>query len=390
MNLAPPSIQHTKTKRVVYRKYTGKSAATLVVMLGIHGNEISGFEAVENMIQTFQKSGMDFKGNVYILKGNIHAMELGKRYDTQDLNRLWTDEQVAKVQRDNAHLNPDEREQREVYATLKEILNNHPDKPIYFVDLHTTSSPTIPFITTSDSLDNRAFSALFPLPVVLGIEAYIHGALLSYISEFGHIGIGFEAGQHNDKNAVAVNEAFLWLSLVNSGCLDKEQIPGYDKYFQLLQEKNLFKNRFFDIVYKYTISKDAVFQMNPGFENFQSIQKNQVLARVDNRVLRSPARGKIFMPLYQAQGEDGYFIMKNISLFWLLISRWLRRNNAYVLLRWIPGISTPSRTDNITQCLRVKPNFWQKKILTLLGYREYRQFEDKICFIRRDRNLRVF
>ena len=39
-------------------------------------------------------------------------------------------------------------------------------------------------------------------PIVLGIEEYLQGPLLSYINTLGYVSLGFESGQHDNKQAI--------------------------------------------------------------------------------------------------------------------------------------------------------------------------------------------
>jgi succinylglutamate desuccinylase len=49
--------------------------------------------------------------------------------------------------------------------------------------------------------------------------------------------------------------------------------------------------------------------MLPGFKNFDAIEKNQILAKNKHGDILAPYSGYILMPLYQKQGEDGFFII---------------------------------------------------------------------------------
>ncbi len=53
--------------------------------------------------------------------------------------------------------------------------------------------------------------------------------------------------------------------------------------------------------------------MEPGFTNFQRIFKGQVLAKNNKGDVLSPVDGNIFMPLYQKQGNDGFFIVQPVE-----------------------------------------------------------------------------
>ena len=75
------------------------------------------------------------------------------------------------------------------------------------------------------------------------------------------------------------------------------------------------------------------------------------------------------MPLYQAKGDDGYYLIRKIPTFFLELSRALRVFKFDHLLALLPGINWASRKkDTLLVNLRVA-RFFAKKIFHLLGYR---------------------
>ena len=67
------------------------------------------------------------------------------------------------------------------------------------------------------------------------------------------------------------------------------------------------------LVYHYKIHPGESFQMNPGFKNFDLIQKGEALASNATGAIHSPCEGLILMPKYQSQGDDGFFIVEKIE-----------------------------------------------------------------------------
>ncbi len=49
------------------------------------------------------------------------------------------------------------------------------------------------------------------------------------------------------------------------------------------------------------------------YKNFDPVRKNELLAYDKNGEVKSPYTGMILMPLYQEQGEDGFFIIREIT-----------------------------------------------------------------------------
>ncbi len=376
-------IEYKDEKRVIGEVLGSENGPTMVVFAGIHGNEKAGVLAVERVLARIRKENFYFKGNVHFIMGNITALNKDVRFMDADLNRIWTHDKMKELKADSFLLDSETREQIQIYALIKEILSTERG-PFYFLDLHTTSSPSVPFVTISDSLNNRKFASYFPVPVVLGIEEYLEGPLLTFINDHGYIALGFEGGQHTDPESVVNCEYFVWKSLVHSGCIDREQVADFDKYRKHFASL-CCSHQFFEITYRYALSDGEDFEMRPDFENFESIHRDQLLAFSGGREIRSEQKGRIFMPLYQKQGEDGFFILKRISRMWLELSKVARTWKINHFLRLIPGVKQDPENEFI---LLVDPKiarFMAKDIFHLFGYRQQIFKDDKMHFIKRDR-----
>ena len=75
----------------------------------------------------------------------------------------------------------------------------------------------------------------------------------------------------------------------------------------------LTRPRAHQVRHRHPIQPRYQFRMEPDLVNFQSVRKNQLLASDQNGEIRSPRPGRILMPLYQAQGDDGFFIVDPIE-----------------------------------------------------------------------------
>ena len=372
-------------KRLLGAFYGSKSRPTIIILAGIHGNEKAGVIAARNVLDKIKSDQIRFDGNLYFILGNINALNKGVRFEQIDLNRIWRKENLEALQHSKQELLAEVREQMDIYKLMGEILKKD-EGPFYFLDLHTTSSSSVPFITISDSLNNRKFSSHFPIPVVLGIEEYLDGPLLTFINEYGHIALGFEGGSHEDPASVENCEAFIWKALVHSKCIQKSQVKDYVKYKLVLEELSC-QYQFYAINYRYALDRGEKFVMEKGFENFEIIQKGQLLAKSNGLDIRAQETGRIFMPLYQELGEDGYFILHKISRFWLKASVVARKLKINQFLRLIPGVRQ-ERGNNFT--LIVNPRiarFMAKEIFHLFGYRQQIHKDDKLHFIKRDRKV---
>lgn len=375
--------QNSQTRIIQFIK--GEFKGPLLIFIGgIHGNEPDGYQALTHVLpQVAKLEGL--RGDVLGLVGNKKALAKGHRFLTSDLNRMWTKENIDRLKRGDLALHPnaEEEEMLEIYSVLEKYLQKDYDN-YYFIDLHTTSAPTIPFITMNDSVVNRSFCKKFPLPIVIGIEEFLEGPLLSYLNEIGYVGFAFEAGQHTDKAAYNRHCAFVWFTLWHSKVITKKQIPNFEYQLQQLRQKEFLKNPFFEIVDKHAVKPENEFEMEPGFFNFQTIAKGQVLANEKKGQILSHRNARIFMPLYQKQGSDGFFIIRRVAKFWLTLSKYLRKFSFDTILTWLPGIKrNPSNVHSLIVDQRVA-RFFSNEIFHLLGYRKKVRSSNTVIFTKRD------
>src|SRR5690625_952807 len=72
-----------------YRFGSGKPGPVVVFFVGIHGNEIAGVEAFDRLEPYLREKEGQLSGPVYVLTGNLPALEAGVRDLATDLNRRW-------------------------------------------------------------------------------------------------------------------------------------------------------------------------------------------------------------------------------------------------------------------------------------------------------------
>ncbi|WJJ97031.1 succinylglutamate desuccinylase/aspartoacylase domain-containing protein [Algibacter luteus] len=354
-----------KINRILGKIEGTKPGPTVIFFGGIHGNETSGVFALKDALAGINNTYVS--GTIYGIAGSLTALKAHKRYIEDDLNRLWTKQQIQNII-SKAHVNEDEAELVELNTILNEILEKH-KPPFYFVDLHTTSSKTLPFITINDALINRKFSEQFPVPIVLGIEEYLNGPLLSYINQLGYVSLGFESGQHDDFVAITNSIAFVYLTLVYSGVLKQEAVINFSKYYEQLKQQSNNTKQVFEVVYLHKIQKNERFKMLNGFKSFETIKKGTLLAISNTKEIESRYNGNIFMPLYQQKGAEGFFIIKPIKPFFLKLSTVLRRIKTDSFLAFLPGISWANKNEGILQVDLKVARYFAKPLFHLLGYR---------------------
>ncbi|MEX0291149.1 MAG: succinylglutamate desuccinylase/aspartoacylase family protein [Flavobacteriaceae bacterium] len=364
---SPGPLVSTKNFRFVDTIHLKDEAPTLVIFAGVHGNEPAGVLAVEKVFTQLRKNEKTLLGNFIGIRGNLPGLQQGERFLEQDLNRLWTSINIKSIQLKKEQLRSvEEKELLILYREITKMLSRYTG-PIYFIDIHTTSSKTIPFITINDALINRKFSRRFPLPVILGIEEYLEGPLLSYINEQGYVSLGFECGQHQDAEAVDNAESFIWLALSIAGILPKSIWSNHTEHYKKLHLAANGNTKFYEVIKRFGLKSQDRFTMFEGFESFENIKKGTSLAEYNGQEVLASKNGILFMPLYQTQGEEGFFLIRIIPFWALRFSEFLRGVNWDHFLGLLPGVSINRKKQLIVNAKIAR--FLRRPLFHLLGYR---------------------
>jgi succinylglutamate desuccinylase len=91
------------------------------------------------------------------------------------------------------------------------------------------------------------------------------------------------------------------------------------------------------------------------------------------------------MPLYQEEGEDGYYLIKPISPFIMRLSAILRGFKFDNLLALLPGVSWFDKPNGTLLVNTKMAKFLAKELFHLLGFRSIQISENHIKFTNRER-----
>lgn len=293
--------------RIIGKYSSGKKGPLLFVTGGIHGNEPSGVKALETVFKELEKTKPEIEGTIIGVAGNKNALNQNKRYIDEDLNRTWTSENIEAGGRDT-------HETKEMFEII-DILKKYPEEDFtkrYFLDCHTTSSASLPYVSVQEVNDNDEWAHKFPTYIIRGFSDIITGDIDHYLSRIGMTGFVFEAGQHTDKTSQENHEGVIWLALKEACGLDLSKISTYPECVDRFAEKNAPPQKTFEIIHRHGLEDSDIFEMEPGYENFQKIEKGELLAKQNGNEVKSEWDARIFMPLYQAQGNDGFFVVKEV------------------------------------------------------------------------------
>lgn len=376
------------TERVLGRLRGTEEGPVLVVVAALHGNEPAGLEAAEKVLSLLrERADADGRlptmaGEVVFLAGNRKATALKRRYLRRDLNRLWTPQQVRRLRTLGAS-GPDEEEQLALDDEIRPLVERaDPARPTHILDLHTTSGPGPAFVLLDDSEDNRRFAHALQATIVLGMEEELEGTLLYYYSDLGAVTLAFECGQHDDPGAVDRAVAAIWIALESAGLYAPGALPEAEWARLRLQADRKGMPRVVDVRYRHPITPEDRFEMAPGFSSFQPVRAGQTLGLDRHGPVVAPDRGLLLMPLYQTQGEDGFFLARPVSPAWLKLAALVQKLGLERFVHWLPGVRRLPEVPGTYVVDRRVARLAALELFHLLGFRR-RGKKDRIVMVTR-------
>lgn len=299
-------------------RYKGRHHGDLIVAFGaMHGNEPAGVQALDMVfhmlnVEPRQNPSFDFIGQIIGVKANARAEQQNKRFLSKDLNRQWTQENVHRVMNCAIEdLQNEDLELRELIDLINKEIKDYQPRRLIVLDLHTTTADGI-FSIATDELESIKVAKAMHAPVITGMLSGLKGTTLHYFNSTNFpcptISVTFEAGQHNDplstRRAIAAT-----INLLRSvGCVRPEDVEN--RHDTLLINYSQTLPKVATLLNVHSIQPEDKFEMQPGFKNFQPIEAGELLAYDRSGPIFASADASILMPLYQKQGEDGFFLIK--------------------------------------------------------------------------------
>ena len=303
-------------------RYTGEENGPLLICFGgIHGNERAGVRALDlvfKMLEVEPITNPDFyfKGRILGVRGNVQALKAGKRYLTKDLNRQWTPERVNQVLSTNpSQLHTEDVEQFQILELIQQEISDYQPTQLIILDLHTTTATGGIFVVVTDDPLSIEIGKELHAPVIKGLLSGIQGTILHYFNS-QHFSIPttavcFEAGQHEEALSVNRSIAATIACLRSIGCVDPAHIENQHDRILLEYAKGL--PPICELILTHRIHPNDNFKMRPGYINFQPLAKGEVIADDKQGPIAVEKDCRILMPLYQQQGNDGFFLIQEVE-----------------------------------------------------------------------------
>ncbi len=372
-------------KRIVIDYNCDVPGPCLVMFAGLHGDEHGGVRAVERVRDTLLSNRPAVRGRVVMVLGNLAAIAAGKRYIEQDLNRNWyEDELLALAGRDPADDSVEDAERREL-SDFIDTLDDEPNHPVVYVDLHSTSAEGLPFSCMPDTLTNLKIGLELPIPAILGLEDSIRGPLTGLLSDRGYAGVIVEGGQHDVPRTADLLEATVWRLMWRLRIISRDDVPGNEDHDRCLMHAGRDLPRVLEVSYQHETRAGDGFAMEPGFEHYDKVRKGQLLARDTGGDIRANMNARILMPAYKPGTDQGFFIIREVPWLKVQLLFLIRRLKLGNLVRWLPGMRQYGVTPNYLSISGWVPRRLVN-VIRLLGWR--RTYQDREHMILRRRRIR--
>ncbi len=293
-------------------KYGPPQSDTLVLCIaGMHGNEPAGVRALEKVFEFLYETRPPAQGRFIGIRGNIAALNKGKRMIHEDLNRIWSEASI-KYAREGFTVSPELQELKEIFEVLDEIPFEKYKQKI-FIDLHTTSGDNGTFVVATEYEPCKTLMDAFKVPIVLGLEEKLENPAIRYFTRQGFTSFAFEGGLHQASQSVENLIWGVWITLSQSGVISPAFLPDLSEVSQYLNQRFSRLPSILRLEYLHKIHLNDEFKMKPGFKNFDKVQYGQILAEDKRGAIYAQYNGYLLMPLYQAQGSDGFFLVKSVE-----------------------------------------------------------------------------
>ncbi|MBO3699379.1 succinylglutamate desuccinylase/aspartoacylase family protein [Roseivirga sp. E12] len=299
--------------RILYEKSGSDNNVLMIVIGGLHGNELSGVKAIQSVFNTLEESNIKVHGKIVGIAGNLQAISEKKRFLNYDLNRCWTQDFIDEIlAKPESLCEKEDIELRELYHLISDLLSEN-YRQTYIVDLHATSADNGNFIVHAGMPAYDSVIKSLKLPIVMNLDDYIQGTLLRYFKAPTVTAFAFEGGQIGAEKTKEVHTYGIWQLMSESGLIDEQHDMSMILHYQeLLGSMKKNQPNILRVLHRHEVKPHDFFHMKPGFDSFQFVEKGELLAEDKSGEIKAPIEGRIFMPLYQNAGDDGFFIVEEV------------------------------------------------------------------------------
>ncbi|MDC0231059.1 succinylglutamate desuccinylase/aspartoacylase family protein [Aureispira] len=307
--------------RIIGERVGSQYGPLLIIFSQIHGNEPAGNKAVNELFSAIdteyiKNPDFEFCGRIIALHGNMKAIENEVRFIDKDLNRSWLPQEIERIINcdDLNKLDSEDIEIKENLEIINHYIKIYAPPRVVVLDLHTTTAHGGIFTIPAPNEEARRIGLAMKAPVLHGFLEGLNGTTLHYFCddnfEVEMTSVCFEAGQHQSSDSFKHAVSAIINCFKSIGGFYERDIES--KHDELLIERSKGLPLEANLIYVHPVKPEDDFKMTSTkiYNNFDLVHNGEVLATDINGEVKAPYSGLILMPLYQEQGEDGFFIIQ--------------------------------------------------------------------------------
>lgn len=265
----------------IYLFNSGKPGKNIVILGGVHGNEIAGYKAIEKVITNLKINA----GIVCLIIANKKAIDLNQRFYQTNLNRCF-----------NIKENKRETYEENLAEEIKEIIKQFD----ICLDLHNSTNPKSEAFIICENNGFEYVNSINVENVVKNFDNLEPGGTDSYMNQIGKIGICVECGYLGNNNSVD---------------FAKNTILNFLKYTNNLNEKTIeYKNKtYFNLFEVYVPKID--FKLENKLDDFEEIKKGQIIGKDGNEIIiNTKISYSLFAKDLYQNDEEAFLLCEKIKL----------------------------------------------------------------------------
>ena len=256
-----------------------EKGATSVILVGVHGNEKCGIDAMAKILPTLKIN----KGRVLIGYGNPKAIKQNVRFVEANLNRMFKSDDL---------ITEDEKNSYEYERA--QFIKKYFDQADALLDIHASFTPVSqPFVICESNAKDVA--KYLPIDIVVsGFDEFEPGGTEYYMNIVGKIGVGVECGYLGNPMSTQIAEQSILAFLAVQGHIKKD-LKVYKKSF--IKIYDLYK------------TKTDNFELSKKFEDFEKVSKNQVIGIDGKDKIITPRDGVILFARNRDKIDEEAFLL---------------------------------------------------------------------------------
>ncbi len=261
-----------------------ENGPTSIILAGVHGNETCGVEALRKILSSLQIE----KGHVLFGYGNPHAIETNQRFTETNLNRMFKSEEMLS-----------NKEKTSYEYGRAQFLKKYLNQADALLDIHASTTPgSKPFIICEANADE--ISKYLPVDIIVsGFDKVEPGGTDYYMNSIGKIGICIECGYLDDPQTVQVAEEAVIAFLKACGHISNDLTPKKQSYI---------------CMYDIYLTKTEKFTLSKPFDDFETIERDQVIGTDGDEEVRSLDDSVIlFAQNSERIGDEAYLLGKKTA-----------------------------------------------------------------------------